>query len=64
VREAPVGADVATLVVQTPIASKALSSMKRAEKEGGLEWAEEILVTKADVERTNAARAELQVSPR
>jgi hypothetical protein len=51
-------------VVQTPIASKALSSMKRAEKEGGLEWAEEILVTKADVERTNAARAELQVSPR
>ncbi len=46
---------------QTPAGSKALSSAKRAERESGLDWAEEILVTKHDIEESNTAKAELQV---
>ena len=47
--------------LQTPNGAKAVSSAKRVERETGLDWAEEILVTKVDIEESNAARAELQV---
>ena len=47
--------------LQTPSGAKAVSSAKRAERESGLDWAEEILVTKVDIEESNNARSELQV---
>ena len=46
---------------QTSAVAKVPASAKRTEKESGLDWAEEILVTKADLEESNAARAELMV---
>ena len=47
--------------LQTPNGAKAVSSAKRVERESGLDWAEEILVTKVDIEESNNARSELQV---
>ena len=37
------------------------SGPKRGDKEVGLEWAEEILVTKVELAESNIARSELQV---
>lgn len=63
----PDGAVVAAAAVDgsisfftTPLYGRWSGGKRDKEREGGVEWAEEILVTKSDLEDSNLARAELQ----